>query len=260
MFGAHFYHERVKKSVAVFGTLFNNLYVIRKDTSGDGISQVKVPISYAPRRKFLDRIRENADLDTGTKVAIKLPRMSFEIISIAYDSARQLQKTNNYVSGGVAAAFRNKFYSWTPYTIGFQLSIYAKTHDDALQIVEQIVPYFNPQYNLTIKPFDEYPEVKEDVPIALTGVTFTDDYEGTVESRRTIIYTLDFNMNVNFYGPVRSQAVITSSIANLFNIDAGLADSDIQIERITVNPTPSGVSADSDYGIQTLIDLTFDSA
>ena len=96
MFGTHFYHERIRKSVAVFGTLFNNLYVLRKDSSNKVISQVKVPLAYGPQRKFLERIRENPDLDTNTKVAIKLPRMSFEITNVTYDAQRQLQKTVSY--------------------------------------------------------------------------------------------------------------------------------------------------------------------
>lgn len=262
MFGTHFYHQRIRKSVAVFGTLFNNLYVLRKDSNNQVISQVKVPLSYGPKRKFLDRIRQNADLDTDTKVAIKLPRMSFEIISITYDAQRQLQKTNNFTQAGSSANLRNKFYSFVPYTIGFQLSVYAKNQDDALQIVEQILPTFNPQYTLTIKPFDDYPSVKEDTPITLTGVDFSDDYEGTLEQRRTIIYTLSFDMRVNFYGAVSEAGVIRTSINNLYNQDAGLLDSDLQIGRLTVTTDPADASADSDFGFSETLDLEypFDSA
>lgn len=258
MFGDHFYHERIKKSVAVFGTLFNNIYVLRKDSSGNGISQVKVPLSFAPKNKFLERIRENADLDTDTRVAVKLPRMSFEITSLNYDAQRQLQKTNSFQSGGSSASIRNRFYTYVPYTLNFSLSIYGKTLDDIYQVVEQVIPYFNPQYTVTVKPFDEYTDITEDVPIALIGVSFSDDYEGAVETRRTIIYTLDFSMNVNFYGPVRPQSVITQIDAKLFDMEAGLSDSDIQLETITVTPTPEGVTADSDYSFSTVIDLSFD--
>ena len=258
MFGSHFYHERIKKSVAVFGTLFNNIYIIRKDSSGNGISQVKVPLSFAPKNKFLERIRENPDLDTDTKVAVKLPRMSFEITSINYDPQRQLQKTNSFQSGGTSASTRNRFYTYVPYTLNFSLSIYGKTLDDVYQVVEQVLPYFNPQYTVTVKPFDDYNDITEDVPVALIGVSFQDDFEGAVEARRTIIYTLDFSMNVNFYGPVRPQAVITQIDANVFNMEAGISDSDIQLETITVTPTPEGVTADSDYGFATTIDLSFD--
>lgn len=247
MFGTHFYHQRIRKSVAVFGTLFNNLYVLRKNSSGEVVSQVKVPLSYGPQRKFLERIRENPDLDNDTKVAIKLPRMSFEIISINYDQGRQLQKTNTFTQGGLNYGSRKKFYSFVPYNIGFQLSIYAKTQDDALQIVEQILPTFNPQYTLTIKPIDGYPNIKEDMPIALTGIDFSDDYEGALEQRRTIIYNLTFDMKVNFYGAVSDSNVIRTALTNVFEINRGLADSDLQISKFRTRPDPFAISGDSDF-------------
>lgn len=255
MFGTHFYHQRIRKSVAIFGTLFNNLYVLRKDGSNQVISQVKVPLAYGPKEKFLQRIRENPNLDTDTKVAIKLPRMSFEIISMAYDAQRQLQKMNNFTQAGSTHALRNKFSVFVPYTMGFQLSIYARTQDDALQIVEQILPTFNPQYTLTIKPFTDFSDITEDVPITLTGVDFTDDYEGTLEARRTIIYTLTFDMRVNFYGAINEGKVIKTSINDIYNIGAGVADSDQQMGRISVTTNPADASADSDYGFNETFDF-----
>lgn len=264
MFGTHFYHKKLRKSVAVFGTLFNNLYVIRTDASNQVISQIKVPLSYGPKRKFLDRLRENPDLDSNTKVAIKLPRMSFEITSIQYDASRQLQKSNNFTQGGTGYGNRNKFSSFVPYNVGFQLNIYAKNQDDALQIVEQILPTFNPQYALTMKPFADYPDVKEDVPIALVGVDFTDDYESPLETRRTIIYTLSFDMRVNFYGAIADSKVVRSAITNIYEIDRGLLDSDLQVAKFRTRPDPFSVSADSDFGFNDSADYNslfdFDSA
>lgn len=255
MFGTHFYHERIRKSVAVFGTLFNNLYVLRKDSSNKVISQVKVPLAYGPQRKFLERIRENPDLDTNTKVAIKLPRMSFEITNVTYDAQRQLQKMNNFTQAGTSSNLRNKFYSFVPYNIGFQLSIYAKTQDDALQMVEQILPTFTPQYSLTIKPFAEFPSITEDTPITLQSVDFNDDFEGTLESRRTIIYTLTFEMRVNFYGAIKESGIIRTSINNVSQIGNGLADSDIQMGKISVTTNPALASADSDFGFTETFDF-----
>lgn len=254
MFGTHFYHQRIRKSVAVFGTLFNNIYVLRKDSSGQVISQVKVPLSYGPQRKFLERIRENPDLDTNTKVAIKLPRMSFEITSIQYDQGRQLQKTSGFTQTGTAAGSHNRFFNSVPYNIGFQLSIYAKSQDDALQIVEQILPTFNPQYTLTIKPVDDYPDLKEDMPIALTDVSFSDDYEGPLEARRTIVYTLSFDARINFYGPISNASVITKSINNIYDIRT---PEDHQLGRITVTPDPASAAADDDYGFNEDIDFDY---
>jgi hypothetical protein len=260
MFGNYFYHQRIRKSVAMFGALFNDIYIVRRDASGNQLNNLKVPLSYAPKRKFLDRIRENPDLINDTKVAIKLPRMSFEIVSFNYDPQVQLQKTNNFNIAGTANTNRNKFNAFVPYIINFQLSIYAKNQDDALQVVEQIIPFFNPQYTLTIKPFDDYAIVKEDVPITLTGVTFTDDYESPLEARRTIIYTLDFDMKVRFYGAVDNQKIIRQVDANLYNMNAGLNDSDILVETIRVTPDPADASPDSDYGFNTQIINWIDSA
>jgi hypothetical protein len=248
MFGNYFYHERIRKSVALFGKMFNNIYVLRKDGTGQVISQVKVPLSYASKAKFLDRIKNQPDLDNDQSVAIKLPRMSFEIVTIQYDPTRQLQKTNNINKSSTSSNLRNKIYSFVPYTINFQLNIYAKTQDDALQMVEQIIPYFAPQYTLTIKPFAAYPDLVEDVPITIQGTSFTDDYEGAVEQRRTIIYALDFEMKANFYGPMNSGSIIRQADAVIFNMNTGLADSDHRIQTIRVEPNPINISADSDYG------------
>lgn len=267
MLGNHFYHERIRKSVAMFGSLFNNLYVIRKDSSNKVISQAKVPLSYAPSTSFLDRIRENPDLTTNTKVGIKLPRMSFEITSYQYDSQRQLQKVNNLNKG--SGNTRNKIYTYTPYIIGFQLNVYTKTQDDALQIIEQILPNFAPQYTLTIKPFSDYSDIKEDVPITLNGISYSDAYEGALDNRRIIQYVLDFNMTANFYGPITETAIIRKSIVDFYTTHS-LRDSDGQgvyttidsdgafeyfspSSRITVEPNPLDASPDSDYGFTTNI-------
>ena len=178
MFGTHFYHQKVRKCVSIFGALFNNIYVVRQN------GQIKVPLSYAPKQKYLERIRENPDLSENSQVAIKLPRMSFEITSFSYDNTRQLTKVSNFTAIGTANTNRQKFFSPVPYNINFQLNVYAKNQDDALQIVEQILPTFNPQYTLTIKPFvSEYPDFKEDIPIAIQSLSFSDDFEGALEHR-----------------------------------------------------------------------------
>jgi hypothetical protein len=262
MFGGHFYHERIRKSVAIFGRLFNNIYVIRKNASGGVLNQLKVPLAYAPRQKYLERIRENPSLEDNTQVAIKLPRMSFEITDIQYDLTRQLTKVSNFNTKGVSPSKRQKFYSPVPYNIGFSLSVYAKNQDDALQIVEQILPTFNPQYTLSIYPFkDVYPDFVEDVPIAITGVTFEDDYQSTLEQRRTIIYNLTFEMKVQFYGDIENKEIVRRADARLFNMNAGMRDSDIYLERVTVTPNPLSVSGlpDSDFGFTEEIVLAGDS-
>lgn len=255
MFGTYFYHQRIRKAVATFGAMFNDIYVLRKDSGGGIISTQKVPLSYGPRAKFLDRIREMPDLTTDTKVAIKLPRMSFEITNVAYDPARQLPKLNSFQKGVEGTILsRNKIYNGVPYILSFQLSVYAKNQDDALQVVEQVLPYFNPQYTLSIKPLDDIDTLKEDVPVILTGVVLNDEYEGEMAAtRRTIIYTLDFDMHVYFHGPITASGIIRTSITDVLNQGAGLNDSDIPLERITVTPNPASASPDSDFGFNTNI-------
>ena len=264
MFGGHFYHEKIRKSVSIFGRLFNNLYVLRKDKSGAVLNQLKVPLAYAPKAKYLDRIRENPDLIDDTRVALKLPRMSFEIVNISYDLTRQLTKVSNFTTLGVNNTKRQKFNSPVPYNLDFQLNIFAKNQDDALQIVEQILPTFNPQYTLTIKPFpSEYPDFVEDIPIVIQGVSFADDYEGALEQRRTIIYTINFEMKTQFYGDIANKAIIRSAINNIFDIKAGLiSDSDIRLETITTTPNPTSVfgEADSDFGFTNTIQMVGDSS
>ena len=264
MFGTHFYHEKTRKCVAIFGRLFNNIYVLRKNSSGAVISQVKVPLTYAPKVKYLDRIRANPDLVEDTKVAIKLPRMSFEISGINYDTTRQLAKTAHFTNTGTVNTARQKFSTAVPYVIGFQLNMYAKSQDDALQMVEQVLPFFNPQYTLTIKPFmTEHPTFKEDIPISIAGVGFTDDYEGDLGSRRTIIYSLDFEMRTNFYSNIPTSKIIRRSVSKIFNPRFGIVDSsigitvdsDVRLQTLQIDPNPITTigNPDSNFGFTTTI-------
>ena len=256
MFGGHFYHERIRKSVAVFGSLFNNLYVVRDGSATASLNHVRVPLSYAPADKYKQRIKQQTDLDKDRSIALKLPRMSFEMINMAYDPARQLPKTGNHtraVTGDTTK--RHQLFHSTPYNIQFQLNIFTRSMDDALQVVEQILPFFTPQYTVTVKPLDQFTDVKEDVLIVLNGVTFTDDYEGAVEDRRIITYTLDFEMKVNFYSNINNKSIIRKSINNIFEMQGNPAtDSDNQASRVSVLPDPASASADSDFGFTEIIE------
>lgn len=241
----HFYHEKIRKVVATFGTMFNNLHVVRKDASGASISQMKVPLAYAPRQKFLDRIRETSEFDDA-KVAVKLPRMSFEMSALYFDPTRQLPKVNNFTKNVTDNAnIRTKFFTSVPYILNFQLNILAKTNEDAVQILEQILPFFNPSYTVTMKQFSDYPDITEDIPISLIGISFSDDYEGQLENRRTIIYTLDFEIKTTFYGPIADAKIIKKSIVDFRNPDLPSDDPNNLIERITVRPTDSDAGPDT---------------
>ena len=251
-----FYHARIKKSVALFGKIFNNVHIIRKASNGNVISSLTVPLSYGPKRKYLERIRENPDLETDTKVAINLPRMSFEITSINYDSSRQTQKMNRqaeFFSDNEKTYLR----SGVPYIINFQLSIYSKTQDDGLQVVEQILPKFAPQYTLTMIPIADFPNMKEDVPVTLQSVSLADDFEGSLDQRRTIIYTLDFEMKIMFYDEIQRGKIIRKAINDIYVFNSSGAYD--KLETLTIDPDPINVNPDSDYGFTETI-TSYDSS
>jgi len=179
-------------------------------------------------------------------------------LSITYDAQRQLPKMNYFTKTGVEDNQKGaKFYTATPYIITFELNVYAKQHNDALQVVEQILPYFAPQYTVSFKPIEDYPDIKEDVPVILQSVAFTDNFEGQMEDRRTIIYTLTFDMKVSFYGPKPTESpLITRVDADLFNMDVNSLDSDRYLETVRSQTTTRPISPDSDY---TLADSVLDS-
>jgi len=238
MFGSHFYHATVRKSVAVFGTIFNDIRVARKKGDGSLINQIKVPLAYGPKQKFLSRI----DTETGqdASIAIKLPRMAFEITGIELDSSKKLPKRAQLIEPGTTGTTtnRNVIKQFAPYDINMQLNIMAKNQDDGLQILEQILPYFQPEYTVSIKPVDDFTSFKQDVPIILNGVSFDDQYEGDYNSRRVLIYTLDFTMKMSFYGPVGNDKVVrevnidfnqkSGSSNNISEMDITIGDNDTE--------------------------------
>ena len=222
MLNEHFYHAAIRRTIAAFGTIFNNIKIVRKDSAGEIKQITRVPLAYGPKQKFLARLDGQADLN-DPKIAIKLPRMSFEITSLTYDSATKLPKMNKITRMNTLSGYttKNTLYTYAPYTMGIQLSIMAKNQDDALQVIEQIIPYFQPDYTITI---NEVPEmgIKSDVPIVLSYIGLSEDYEGDFLSRRAIIYTLDFELRVRFYGPVKEQKIITLTDVDMLegNLDA----------------------------------------
>lgn len=229
MFGDHFYHATLRKSVAVFGTLFNNISVIRKDGNGNVLNQIKVPLAYGPKQKFLSRIDSETNRDAS--MAIKLPRMSFEITGINIDAASKLPKRSAITETGTDTNSKNVIKNMVSYDIGMQLNIMAKNQDDGLQVLEQILPYFQPEYNLTIRPVDGF-QFKQDVPIILNSASITDDYEGDYATRRVLVYTLDFTMKMKFYGPTTDQKVIREVSVDINNLpDNGFLENvDVQVD------------------------------
>jgi|TARA_B100001094_G_scaffold313906_1_gene352196 hypothetical protein len=198
MLGTYFYHEIVRKTVVSFGTLFNQIYVKHDDSNGNIESEIKVPLAYGPAQKFLARLEQQQDLNRS--VQITLPRMSFEMNSISYDATRKVSVTQTFKAVDNNTKVK-KVYMPVPYNLGFELNIMTKLNDDALQIVEQILPYFQPSFNITVELIDSIGE-KRDIPVVLDSISFQDDYEGDFSTRRALIYTLQFTAKTYLFGPI----------------------------------------------------------
>ena len=244
MLGQQFYHESIRKVIIAFGTTFNNIQLVRKDNDGNITQTMKVPLAYGPRQKWLVRLNEDADL--SKQVAVTLPRIGFEIQTLSYDPTRKLNRVQKFkkVKGSNSDRLDTQ-YMPVPYNLSIQLYVMAKQSDDALQIVEQILPFFQPDYTLTINDMTDM-GIKRDVPIILNDISYEDNYQGDFEQRRALIYTLDFTAKFYLYGPVTSSGVIKTVQVDQY---ADLPDASPRREqRYKVTPKPSNADADDDFG------------
>ena len=245
MLGTYYYHEIIRKTIIAFGTLFNNMIIKHQDANGTIVDEKRVPLAYGPAAKFIARLDQQPDLNK--MVAITLPRMSFEMTSIAYDSSRKAGITQTFKAVGNDDKLKRVFLP-VPYNIGFELSLLTKLNDDALQVVEQILPYFQPSFTVTIDLISSIGE-KRDVPVTLTNVTFQDDYEGDFSTRRALIYTFQFVAKTYLYGPITEnpegliKKVIVDQYASTDTVNAK------REMRYTVTPT-----ATKDYNSDGKID------
>ena len=243
MLGTYYYHEIIRKSIVAFGTLFNQINIRHDDAVGNTYTEMKVPLAYGPSQKFLARLEQQADLNKP--VQITLPRMSFEMNSVAYDSTRKVGVTQTFkASDGTNL---KKVFMPVPYNIGFELNILTKLNDDALQIVEQILPYFQPSFNLTVDLVKEIGE-KRDIPIVLDNISFQDDYEGDFATRRALIYTLTFTAKTYLFGPVaESSEGLIKKVQVDYHTDTDVKKSKREV-RYTVTPDPITAGPDDDFG------------
>ncbi len=246
MLGQQFYHETVRNVIVAFGTMFNNIQIVRKDNSGVVTQTMKVPLAYGPKQKFLTRLDQDPSLSSAT--AITLPRLGFEIGALTYDSARKLnrvQKFKKVKSSSSDASKLDTQYMPVPYNMDITLYAMAKNSDDALQIVEQILPFFQPDYTLTLNDMADM-GIKRDVPIILNDVSYEDNYQGDFESRRAIIYTMAFTTKFYLYGPVTSTSVIKTVQVDQFSDLPAVTPT--REQRYTVTPNPASADADDDFG------------
>ena len=238
----YFYHEILRRTVISFGNLFNNIEIKHKDASGNIKSVIKVPLAYGSTQKFLARLEQSPNLNKP--VQITLPRMSFEFVGLSYDGTRKVTTTQTFITSiaGVGTDIR-KAYMPVPYNMSFELSIYTKLNDDMIQIIEQILPYFQPSYNLTVDLVESIGE-KRDVPIVIENISMQDDYEGDFTTRRSLIYTIRFTAKTYLFGPVSSSASTTKDIIR--KVSVGYISGDVTktpTREITYSVEPRAIQS-----------------
>ena len=251
MFG-HFYNQGMRKMTVAFGQVFNNIQ-IKRTGSDSTIQSIRVPLAYAPKEKFLVRLDQQPNLE-DRQFAVTLPRMGFEISGIEYDGSRKLTKVQKFKTTKTNTGVMNFNYMPVPYNISYNLYCFTATAEGGLQIVEQILPYYQPDYTVTINVVPEM-GIKRDVPIVLNNINYEDSYSGDFESRRAVIYTLNFTAKTYLYGPASTQKVIRETQADM-HTDLPAATRE---ERITVVPNPESADADDDFGFTTTISFFQDS-
>jgi len=250
MLDQRFYWGTTRKAIVAFGNMFNSITIDRKDADGNSAETLRIPLSYAPKTKFLTRIQQQPNVDERP-VQVVLPRMSFEMLSLEYDVNRKISPLQQNRAINSTINTLDTQYAPTPYNIQVALYVYAKNQDDGLQIIEQIIPYFNPDYNLTMKTIPQM-GIKNDLPILLNGISFDDTYEGDFSDRRSIIWTLNFTMKLNYYGPINRQGVIKKVIANTYS-NENLTEKQ---SSITIQPNPLTAKPGDDIGfIETFEDF-----
>lgn len=248
--GGKFYWGTIRKAVIAFGNMFNNIHIDRRDSSGNIVQTLKVPLSYAPRNKFIARITAQPN-DPEQDFSVILPRIGFEMTGITYDPSRRISPVQQNRAINSTTTTLNAQYAPTPYNVDISLYVYTRNQDDGLQVVEQILPYFNPDYNLSLKAIPAL-NIVNDLPILLNNVSYEDNYEGDFVSRQSIIWTFNFTLKLNFYGPINKQGFIKKVIANTF--DNSELTNKRQTYTVEVDPTNAVPGDDIDF-IETFEDF-----
>ena len=231
MLAQPYYHGIVRKVIIAFGQLFSDIKIQRLNRSGVIEQLIDVPVSYGNKEKWYQRLRE--EKDTDQRVLISLPRIGYEIVGLQYDSSRRINKLTQYracepnVAGNYLSA-----YAPVPYTIAINVYIMTKTQDDMFQIVEQILPYFGPQYTLSVNAIPSL-GIVQDIPITMNGIDITDSYEGPMDNRREIVGTLSFTVKTEFLGPIKDDASsIITKVASKIDPTYGETARQVQVEAI----------------------------
>ena len=247
MLGHSFYNESLRKTIIAFGSLFNDLTITRKNAAGTEAQTLKVPLAYGPKQKFIIRLEQNPN--DNQAIAMTLPRIGFEINGFSYDPVRKLNRIikKKKVANTTDEKLKQMSiqYSPVPYNVGFELFVMAKNSDDGIQIVEQILPYFQPEYTVSIKEVPEMNTIR-DVPIILNNIGYEDTYEGSFQERRALIYTFDFTAKAYVYGPVTTAKPITKVQVDTYpNLPSETPE---RVQRFTVQSTVDASLGDDNFG------------
>ena len=236
MFGHQYYNQVIRRYVVMFGTLFNDIIVQRFNKAGQRIQALKVPIAYGPKEKFLVRITQDPELTNQSQVS--LPRMGFEMTGMQYMPERKLSSTQRRINTVGTSGSNNGIktvYTPVPYDFNFSLSVFVKNADDGVQILEQILPFFTPEWTTTLKIIPEM-NIKHDVPTVLQSVTTEDAYDGDFETRRSLIYNLDFLVKGYTYGPVKKSGIIKRTLVDFINSANTELQQGTRIQKVTITP------------------------
>lgn len=233
MFGLNWYHGALRKYTIYFGNLFTQIYIDRDDSEGETVQTMQVPLNYGPKEKFLARVEGNPELDRP--IAIQLPRMAFEIINIAYDPTRKFASSGYMVNPSPTDPNSSNYqYNPVPYNIEFSLYVMVKNAEDGLRIVEQILPFFTPEWTASVNINPDLGQ-KYDIPVVLNSISQEDTYEGNFENRRALIWTLNFVMKAYLFGPTRIGSIIKQA-----NVNVRIPPPNITIDdATTLNTTPT---------------------
>ena len=228
----YFYNEILRSTIIGFGSLFNGIKIQHKDSSDDTFSEIQVPLAYGPTQKFLARLQQEADLNRPTQIT--LPRMSFEFTGLTYDPTRKSTQMQTIINQTPDGENIKRNYMPVPYNMSLQLAIYTKLNDDMLQIVEQILPYFQPYYNLSINYLGDLKE-KRDIAIQLDSISMEDNYEGNFDTRRALYYTLNFTAKVYLFGPITD---VTDTIVKKVSVGYRAGDKKESERDVTYTVVP----------------------
>jgi hypothetical protein len=259
MFGYQYYHGILRKYVIMFGNMFNDIDVVRYNNAGSEVQSIRVPIAYGPKEKFLARLRTDPSLDR--KVAIQLPRLAFEITDMSYAPERGLNKLGVSTGIGTTPNTIRKAQSPVPYDITFTLYAMFANNEDAVQVIEQILPFFRPEWTHTLKLVPSIADTF-DVPTVFAGMSIEDSYDADFQSRRAIIYTMTFIVKGYLFGPVKNKGVIKRTVVDLsannvigaphntgITLTPGLLANGSPTTNSTASIAISGISSNSDFGL-----------